>query len=149
MPDHITFAAPMPWSLLNLCHPRSMFRLPPVARHAPFAASPPWHWTSNSCSLFLDTRLVAPHCLSSSVFWRFRVRRLWSSLRCHFLACMRLVAAGSFFCGGKKPLVGKVLLWVQASRRKRLHTGTDSKWSDTVFFSRPPKGTQVKPTQIQ
>ena len=28
-----------------------------------------------------------------SVFWRFRVRRLWSSLRCHSLACMRLVAA--------------------------------------------------------
>ena len=40
----------------------------------------------------------------------------------------------SFFCGGKKPLVGKVLLWVQTSQRKRLHTGTDSKWPDTVFF---------------
>ena len=52
---------------------------------------------------------------------------------------MRLVAAGSFFCGGKKPLVGKVLLWVQASRRKRLHTGTDSKWSDTVFFQGLPR----------
>ena len=104
MPDCITFAAPMPWSLLNLCHPRSMFRLTPVAK--PFWSRgwsdtlpllpPPLggrNWTSNSCSLFLDTRLVAPHCLSSSVFWRFRVRRLWSSLRCHSLACMRLVAA--------------------------------------------------------
>ena len=52
------------------------------------------------------------------------------------------------------PLVEKVLLWVQASQRKRLHTGTDSKWPDTVFFSRPLKGTQVqvkamKPTQVQ
>ena len=104
MPDCITLAAPMPWSLLNLCHPRSMFRLTPVAK--PFWSrgwsdmlpllSPPLggrNWTSNSCSLFLDARLVAPHCLSSSVFWRFRVRRLWSSLCCHSLACVRLVAA--------------------------------------------------------
>ena len=104
MPDCITFAAPMPWSLLNLCHPRSMFRLTPVAK--PFWSRgwsnmlpllpPPLggrNWTSNSCSLFLDTRLVAPHCLSSSVFWRFRVRRLWSSLRCHSLACWSLPAA--------------------------------------------------------
>ena len=89
---------------VNLCHSRSMFRLTPVAK--PFWSRgwsdmlpllpPPLggrNWTSNSCSLFLDTRLVAPHCLSSSVFWRFRVRRLWSSLCCHSLACMRLVAA--------------------------------------------------------
>ena len=37
-------------------------------------------------------------------------------------------------------VVGKVLLWVQASQKKRLHTGTDSKWPDTVFISRPLKG---------
>ena len=42
---------------------------------------------------FLDTRPVAPHCLSSSAFWKFRVRRLWSSLCCHSLACLRLPAA--------------------------------------------------------
>ena len=42
-------------------------------------------------SLFLDPRLVAPHCLSSSVFWRFRVRRLWSSLT---LSLLGLYEAG-------------------------------------------------------
>ena len=38
------------------------------------------------------------------------------------------------------PLVEKVLLWVQASQRKRLHTGTDSKWPDTVFFFKASQG---------
>ena len=68
MSDCITFAVPMPWSLLNLCHPRSMFRLTPVAK--PFWSRswsdmlpllpPPLggsNWTSNSCGLFLDPRL--------------------------------------------------------------------------------------------
>ena len=87
----------MPWSLLNLCHPRSMFRLSPVARpfwsRTPFAASPVGGGTGQATSAAWILTLVAPHCLSSSVFWRFRVRRLWSSLRCHSLACWSLPAA--------------------------------------------------------